>query len=121
MGSTGSSKIISHRHIAQICHEANKAVCEAAGDFTQKSWDEAEEWQQESAINGVKYAIENPDAPASAQHDAWLKDKVEAGWVWGEKKDPVKKTHPCMVAFDALPFEQKVKDHVFKAIVRAMS
>lgn len=107
--------------VARACHEANKAICEASGDLSQKPWDDAEEWQRDSAIKGVEFAVLNPDAPASAQHDAWLKDKVEAGWVWGEKKDATKKTHPCMVAYDKLPLEQKIKDHVFKALVKALT
>lgn len=107
--------------VARCCHEANKAICEAAGDFSQKSWDAAEDWQRESAIKGVKFAIENPDAPASSQHDSWMKDKVEAGWVWGEVKDAAKKTHPCLVAYDKLPLADRIKDHVFKAVVKALT
>ena len=40
--------------LAKIVHGANKAYCEAHGDFSQKPWDEAEGWQRESAIAGVR-------------------------------------------------------------------
>ena len=103
--------------IARICHEVNRAICEAAGDFTQKSWGDAEEWQRLSAIEGVQFSIDNPKASAYEQHNAWVRDKKSDGWVYGETKDADKKTHPCLVAYDDLPFEQQVKDHVFKAIV----
>lgn len=106
--------------IARACHEANRAICEAAGDFSQKPWAGAEDWQRDSAIKGVQFAIDNPSAPASAQHDAWLLDKLADGWCYGEVKDAAAKTHPCMVEYEALPFEQRVKDHVFKAIVGAL-
>lgn len=106
--------------IAAVCHEANRAVCEAAGDFSQKPWDEAEQWQRDSAIAGVRFALANPDAHANAQHDAWAADKLADGWVYGAVKDPVAKTHPCMVPYEDLPFGQRVKDHVFKAIVREL-
>ncbi len=86
--------------IAKVCHEANKSYCETIGDNSQKSWDEAEQWQRDSAIKGVEYRLENPDAPRSAQHEAWYSDKASAGWVYGKVKDPDAKTHPCMVPYD---------------------
>ena len=106
--------------IAKVCHEANKAYCESMGDGSQKSWDQAEEWQRESAIKGVAYRMNNPDAPRSAQHDAWTQDKINDGWVYGEVKDAQAKTHPCIVPYDQLPIEQQKKDALFQAIVDAL-
>jgi ubiquitin-protein ligase len=107
--------------IAQVCHAANKALCETQGDFSQKDWDEAPAWQKESATTGVQFALDNPDAPDSAQHDAWTKFKLENGWQYGPVKDSNKKEHPCLVPFDKLPQEQQVKDKLFRAIVKALS
>jgi hypothetical protein len=109
------------KRIARVCHAANKALCESFGDLSQKPWAEAEDWQRDSAVKGVEFALANPDAGDSAQHDAWMADKVAAGWVYGEVKDPAAKTHPCIVPFDQLPPEQKAKDAIFRAIVRAMA
>jgi len=106
--------------IAIICHEANKALCEVNGDFSQKSWGDAADWQRESAVKGVNFRIDNPDAPASAQHDAWSKDKLADGWVYGEVKDADKKTHPCLVSFEGLPEFQQKKDKLFQGIVDAL-
>lgn len=107
-------------YIAIACHEANKAFCALHDDHTQKHWEEAAEWQQESAIKGVTFAIANPDAGDSAQHDAWMADKIANGWVYGEVKDADKKTHPCIVPFDQLPEFQQKKDKLFRAIVNAL-
>lgn len=106
--------------IAKVCHEVNKAFCEANGDTSQKSWEEAEQWQKESAIKGVDFALTGTATP-SDQHDAWVKDKIDAGWVYGEAKDAEKKTHPCIVPYDELPEFQKTKDHLFLAVVRSLS
>lgn len=106
--------------IAIICHEANRTLCVLAGDFTQKTWPEAEEWQRQSALKGVAFAISTPDAPASAQHEAWCKDKLNNGWKYGQAKDAEKKEHPCLVPFEELPEFQQKKDHLFKAIVGAL-
>lgn len=107
------------KKIAFICHETNKAYCDSIGDTSQKHWDEAEEWQRESAIKGVQFALDNPDSQASAQHTAWLTDKIEAGWVYGPIKDASKKEHPCLVPYENLPKEQCIKDHLFRNVVRA--
>lgn len=107
--------------IAIVCHQANKAWCEQNGDFTQENWNSAQDWQKESAIKGVQFAVENPDAPASAQHDAWSADKVSDGWVYGPVKDAGERQHPCLVPFEELPEFQQKKDKLFKAIVQALS
>jgi len=101
--------------IAIICHETNKAWCEINGDYSQKSWFEAEQWQRDSAINGVDFTIKNPESGDSALHDSWMKEKIEQGWVYGDVKDAVKKTHPCIVPFDELPVFQQKKDKLFMA------
>ena len=71
-------------------------------------------------MKGVEYALAHPDAPPSAQHEAWADDKVEQGWVYGETKDPEVRTHPCLVPYDDLPADQRVKDHAFRAVVATM-
>ena len=109
------------REIASVCHEANKELCNALGDGSQRHWMEAEEWQRESAITGVQFCLDNPKASPSANHNSWLKEKREAGWVYGEVKDVEKKTHPCMVPYKDLPKEQQAKDQLFKAIVSALA
>lgn len=107
--------------IAKICHETNRAYCETIGDQSQKPWGDAELWQRESAIKGVEFALANPDAPASAQHDAWLDDKTRNGWSYGPEKDAAKKEHPCIVPYAELPIEQRLKDYLFKSIVAAFA
>lgn len=106
--------------IAKVCHQANKAFCEAIGDTSQKDWDAAEDWQRQSANTGVIFRINNPAAGEDAQHNSWMKEKVDAGWVHGEVKDADAKTHPCIVPFDQLPKEQQAKDKLFCGIVDAL-
>lgn len=106
-------------NVARICHEVNRAWCEACGDFSQKSWDDAEDWQRSSVIAGVEFTMNNPDAGDSAQHDNWMAQKAADGWVYGPVKDAEAKTHPCMVPYAALTYDQQVKDKLFRAVVLA--
>lgn len=105
--------------IAAVCHEANAAYCRSLGDESQKPWVDAPDNIRASAVAGVKFRLENPDAGDSGSHDNWLKFKEADGWVYGEVKDEAKKTHPCMVPFDQLPKEQQFKDALFTTIVSA--
>ncbi len=106
--------------IAEICHEANRAYCHTIGDGSQKPWNEAAEWQRESAVKGVEFAIANPNAGPSAQHESWMKEKQESGWRYGAVKSPERKEHPCLVEYHFLPESQRLKDSLFIAIVRAL-
>lgn len=101
--------------IAELCHEINRAYCHSIGDDSQPSWSDAPEWQKESAITGVKFHTEHDTTPEQS-HISWMKQKENDGWVYGEVKDPEKKTHPCMVPYNELPQEQRSKDYLFKAI-----
>ena len=102
---------------AQIAHEVNRAHCIAIGDTSQLPWDDAPDWQRDTVLKGVEFHVQNPDADASASHESWMAQKVAEGWVYGEVKDPDKKTHPCMVAFADLPLAQQEKDILFKSVV----
>lgn len=108
-------------HIATIAHEANRIYCQSIGDHSQPHWDSAENWQRESAVNGVAFHLANPDAGPEGSHENWLNVKELDGWVYGEVKDPVAKTHPCMVAYKDLPQEQQHKDSIFTGIVKLLT
>lgn len=107
--------------IAEICHEANREYCQALGDDSQKSWHYAPKWQKESAVLGVQFHLDNPNAGPQASHENWMAQKEADGWVFGGEKDGAAKTHPCMVPFDQLPREQQAKDVLFRNTVHALA
>jgi len=49
-------------------------------------------------------------------HDEWWRKYEEMGWVYGPVRDPVAKTHPDMVPFNELGWEERNKDAVFVAL-----
>lgn len=106
--------------IAEICHEANRFYCLFQGDTSQKEWKDSEDWQKVSAVNGVRMHLANPHATPEDSHENWYQEKVEAGWKYGSVKDPAKKEHPCMVAYNELPYEQQMKDSIFAGIAKSM-
>lgn len=106
--------------IARIAHEVNRAYCAALGDHSQPVWEEAPEWQRDSAIEGVLGIRDGCVLGPFTSHANWLAEKRAAGWVYGPAKDPVAKTHPCMVPFDHLPPEHRLKDFLFYRTVRTL-
>lgn len=106
--------------IAKVCHEVNKAYCEALGDTSQPSWEDAPEWQKSSALKGVQFHIDNPNAGPEATHNSWLDDKILNGWDYGKVKDVENKYHPCILPFSKLPKEQQAKDYMFRQLVHSL-
>ena len=106
--------------LAYICHAANRAYCKALDLQYGPIWEEAPQWQKDSSINGVKAALANPGMSSEEIHDKWVKEKLDNGWVYGEKKDDTLKTHPCIKPYNELPIEERVKDTLFLAIVNAL-
>lgn len=43
-------------------------------------------------------------------HDVWAAQRMKEGWRYGEVKDSEKKTTPCMVAYEELPYEEQEYD-----------
>ena len=106
--------------IARVCHEANRALCMTQKDYSQKKWSKAEQWQKDSAVNGVQFHLDNPHAKPSDSHDNWLKEKVANGWVYGPVKDADTKVHNCIMPYSELPAAQQSKDALFISIVHAL-
>lgn len=106
--------------IAMLCNSINAAYCQSLGDDSQPTWDDAPDWQKNSAVAGVEMHIADPDATPEQSHESWYKQKEAEGWIYGEVKDLEKKEHPYFLPYDELPLEQKAKDYLFRATVHLM-
>lgn len=108
--------------IARVCHNVNKAYCTSIGDLSQPEWELAPDWQRQSAVTGVKAHIDSGlTMKPEDSHNSWMDEKRRDGWIYGETKDPQKKTHPCMVPYSNLPLEQKTKDYLFMEVVHTLA
>lgn len=110
------------KEIASVCHEANRAITAVTKDVPlQPPWIDAPEEMIRSSVQGVVWRMDHPTAPASAQHDEWMRSKIADGWTLGETKDSQLKTHPALVPYEQLAPGVKAKDSVFTAIVLALA
>ena len=121
MGLGMATPLLFIEEIAKVTHEVNRAYCAAIGDHSQVAWEDAPDWQKESAIKGVEAVLNGEANSPEEQHQCWAAQKIADGWVWGEVKDAEAKTHPCLVPYDQLPPEQQVKDHLFRSVIAALS
>ena len=105
-------------HAAKCAHEAIRECNESIMDFSVVPWDEAPQNIKDSAIDGVKYLIANPNATGKDMHDNWIKFKLADGWRYGPEKNAAAKTHPSLVPYDKINAHERMKDDIFISVVR---
>ncbi|QPX62531.1 membrane protein [Arthrobacter phage Truckee] len=103
--------------IARTCHETNRILQRANGEEPSLPWHLAPEWQTDSALRGVRAALRGETS--EELHDSWVRHKLNEGWIWGPAKSEVMKTHPCIAPYSELSDEQKIKDEMFRAVVKS--
>jgi hypothetical protein len=112
---------LSAKEIARVCHEANAAYSMALGDYSHATWDGTPVDLKATTIDGVRHRLANPGLSPADMHENWLADKEAKGWRYGVMKNPVTKEHPCMVPWNDLPIEERLKDVLFSAIVDVLT
>jgi len=111
--------------IAKVCYEVNRAYCEAMGDESNLPWDECVDedglgWQVDSYLKGVNFFLDSPEAGPEAQHQNWMQDRLDNGWIYGPTHNLELKQHPCMVPFDKLSEREQAKDRIFQMVIRCL-
>ena len=43
-------------------------------------------------------------------HEVWAESRIKEGWVYGPSRNDKLKTHPCLVAYEDLPDNEKAYD-----------
>ena len=63
-----------------------------------------------SDIELGKDIVELGELLARNTHEVWAQSRVEQGWVFGEKRDDVRRETPCLVEYEELSEEEKDYD-----------
>lgn len=105
--------------IAQVVHEAIRGFQRILGEQVIPSWERLDLDMRRSTMTGVESALEGHGPEYN--HEMWCNTRKAQGWVYGEEKDFLKKTHPCLVPYPQLPPEQKAKDALVISISKALA
>lgn len=114
-------KLITIGTIAQICHEANRRLCESQDDVSVLPWNRTETSQREGLLLAVRGLTTSPLRTAAQQHAVWMQARVMDGWRYGETLDREAKVHPNLVPYEKLDSLAKAKGELFMSIVRALA
>lgn len=77
-------------------------------------WEDREEAFKTQFLKVIEVQMgPNRSRDAAQLHDSWWRAYAEMGWNYGEKHDPVAKTHPDMIPYDELGEKEQAKDGQF--------
>jgi len=105
--------------LARIVYEATRLeALWSKRSIVPEPWDERDEAFRKQMIDNVTKYMNLDELPTPEQaHNSWMNNYFKMGWNYGEKRDPVLKTHPDLVPFDELPKDEKDKDAIYLTIL----
>ena len=81
-------------------------------------WEQRDEKFRKQMIELIGRYMEMEKLPTPEEaHNSWMESYFKMGWKYGEKRDPILKTHPDLVPYDNLPQDEKDKDAIFLILV----
>lgn len=106
---------------ARAAHEAIRTLqIENKEENIASPWNEVPQDIKDSCYIGVERVIANPNVTDEELHDSWIETKESQGWKYGEVRSEEERTHPCMVPYSELPEYQRLKDAMFRNVVKAV-
>jgi len=83
-------------------------------------WETVGQDIKDSCFIGIERIIKNPEITDEELHDSWINTKTDQGWKYGPTRSEEDKLHPCLVPYSELPPFQRLKDAMFRNVVRAV-
>ena len=112
-----SDERLNERRAWFVYEAARLAAYAARAPIIPEPWELREESFRKQFLEVIDKQT-GPDRSGDPEklHDDWVKAYEAMGWVYGEKRDPVAKTHPDMVPYEELGQLERDKDSVFVAL-----
>ena len=105
--------------IAEFIYEATRLEAEWSNrSIVAEKWDKRDEKFRKQFVNIIETYFKKDKLPTPEEaHDSWVRAYEKMGWVYGKKRDAIKKTHPDILPFDELPKDERDKDSIFLVFV----
>ncbi|GBC62521.1 hypothetical protein DENIS_3493 [Desulfonema ishimotonii] len=113
-------KKITVEQAARSFHQHLKAFRESLGDYTLPDWEETTKHNREMGVRFVRYTLANQSITPESHHEKWVANMAKRGWRHGNERNPDKKTHPCMVPWEDLPYHEQAKTVLMIATVNIL-
>jgi len=117
---SAKESVIGIAGIARVVHESLRAYKKALKEDSLPPWDEAPDWQRKATEAAVEFRLKNPTSEPRHQHEQWVAEKIANGWKFGDQKDATLKTHPLLISYECLPFEEQLKDSLVQAVIDSL-
>lgn len=104
---------------ARSAYGAVSATREAFGETTRPPWELLPPMTRAQLVEAARLVLLRGASPRGL-HEQWLKDRLAAGWTYGDAENVANKFHPAMLPWDDLAPEQRAKGHTFALVARAV-
>jgi len=94
------------QQLARLCHEADRVLCSMQGDARVSPWETLDEKTQDEVVAAVREVLEHPELTDEARHARWLRQRREAGWIYGPVRSIPGRTDPALLEYGALSSER---------------
>lgn len=103
--------IMNVKSVAKLLHSQNNVIKKLNGEkVLYEDFKDLPEEMSESLLIAIQTYLNNAEITPEQMHNKWLATRASNGWVYGDVISYEAKTHPNMVTYDELPFNQKIKD-----------
>ena len=100
---------------SKLVHALNNSICALNGE-EQVEWEDAPAYMREGLQMAIKHGFEKGVDPRQG-HEDWMASRIAQGWTLGPVKSIENKVSPCLIPYDDLPYEQRVKDSIRAGVV----
>jgi len=108
------------RQAARVIHAVIREIQAVNGEQVIAAWPDRTPQEQEQDTATVREHREK-GVKARQAHEQWMAMRTAGGWTYGPVKDYAAKTTPLLVPYDDLPWEQRVKDEVYEALIPVLA
>lgn len=106
--------------IAAVCYAAIREWCIQTKQPIDYPWENLSPAYRTHVKIVVARCFADMTVPSGkVLHQRCMKEGMDGGWTYGEVVDKAKKRHPDILPWEKLSMEQRIKEHIFSAVIKS--